>query len=504
MPIALILDASRLWRWHHALIDALEARPGTRVTVSFSSVQRPVDPAVTLALMLEATISKGKAPSAFEPLKPYDFDRWFAESAAGADIVIDLAALELEEHPQTRTLVPLYDGVPGGSAFWSAVLNGEAPALSVLDSSAGVLSIGQPALEAPHALSTSAASVVTRLIEGLLAVTSGRASGAATPFLPDFGARAPGLSFPAVKLLSRKVASRARRVLDQKLATGSQWATAWRTRAPGFDPIKTRQLARSDFKILPDDGARYYADPFVFARGEDTDVFVEELPYTSGRGIISMFTLRADGTLTAPKPVLETAFHLSYPLVFSHGGAVWMLPEQSASGGLILYRAAHYPNQWEPVARIIDEPLHDATLFEYGDRLWITANTQGPAGARWGSSWDTLSIYSAQTLLGPWEPHPANPVLIDAGSARPAGQVFQHEGTLYRPVQDCRGGYGQGLGIAAIQRLDADGFSQQLVARMAFHAASGVAGPHTLNRLSRQDRVLELIDLFAPASHLKA
>lgn len=498
MQITLILDVSRLWRWHLTLIELLEAAPGTRVTVAFSPVQRPLEAAVGLALLLEATLSKRSGPQPFTALKPPAFDPWFRETVPACDLVIDLASLELADDPRARTLIPLYDGVPGGSAFWLAVLEGHAPFLSLHDSTHGVLAIGQPAIESPHALTISAAGVVTRLISGLLAAAHGPAPTSGVPHLADYGARAPGLTGPAAHLMGRKVTTKARRLIDKQLATAPQWATGWRVRPAGFDQLLGGELTLRDLKLLADDGRRFFADPFVVARNGVTDVFVEELPYETGRGIISMFTVRADGTAAAPRPVLEGAHHLSYPQVFSRDGATWMLPECFASGGLTLYRAVRYPEHWEPVARLIDEPIHDATFFEQHGKLWIAGNTQGPAQARWGSSWDSLSLYSADTLLGPWTPHAGNPVLIDAACARPAGAAFVAGGTLYRPVQDCSSGYGEALGIAHVSRLDEGGFAQEIVARLSFQQSSGVVGPHTLNRSACPGGVFEAIDLFAP------
>ena len=497
MLINLILDSSRLWRWHLILIGQLEAETGTRVAVSFAPVQRPIETAVSLALMLEATLAKRSEPHPFDVMKPGDFDKWFAEAVLTCDLVIDLASLELADDPRARTLVPLYDGVPGGSAFWSAVLDGDAPFLSLHDSTYGVLAIGQPAIESPHALAMSAAGVTTRLMSGLLVAAHGPVPQSGIPQLADYGARAPSLTLPVMQLLGRKVASKARRLIERQLATGPQWAVGWRRRAAHFDPLNGGELSLADFQLLPDDGQRYYADPFVVARGDEVDVFVEELPYATGRGIISVLTVRADGSVTSPRPVLETLHHLSYPQVFSRGGSMWMLPECFASGGLTLYRAVRYPDQWEPVARLIDEPVHDATLFEHGGKLWIAGNTQGPASARWGSSWDSLSLYCADTLLGPWTPHAGNPVLIDAHSARPAGEVFLAGGNLYRPVQDCGLGYGSAIGIAQITQLDGGGFAQNIVGRLSFNAASGVLGAHTLNRVNAQGGVFEVIDVFA-------
>jgi hypothetical protein len=80
----------------------------------------------------------------------------------------------------------------------------------------------------------------------------------------------------------------------------------------------------------------------------------------------------------------------------------------------------------------------------------------------WGSWSDTLSIFVSPRLQGPWRAHDANPILIDQAAARPAGCMFFRNGKLWRPVQDCTNGYGTGIGLAEITRLDAEGFEQAI------------------------------------------
>lgn len=506
MLIQLTLDPARLWRWHGVLVQALAAIPGQRVRVAFSAASETHPAALGLALQLEQAIGRRGEAHPFDPAAPADFTPW-AQPGAPAGLVIDLAASAPELNPKVPTLMPLYNGAPGEAAFWSALLDGKAPALALHDSAGGQREIGQPAIESPHALRLSAAQVITRLMTGLTRAPaiapSAHACSHPAPATPPSAAAPPAtLGAAAAALMGRKLASKARRVLDRTLATSSQWSVAWRMRAAGFDPLAAAPLDLADFHLLPDDGRRYYADPFLFANDAFVDVFVEELPFATGRGIISMFTIRPDGSHSAPRTVLEAAHHLSYPQVFARDGAIWMLPEAHASGALTLYRAARYPDQWEAAARLIDEPLHDATLFEHGGRLWIAAATQGPPAARWGSSWDSLSLYWADRLLGPWTPHPANPVLIDSRSARPAGEVFSAGGALVRPVQDCSGGYGSRLGLARIDTLMPDAFAQTVVAQLAFSPALHMHGPHTLNRIAANGAVIEAIDLFAAPAML--
>jgi hypothetical protein len=90
-------------------------------------------------------------------------------------------------------------------------------------------------------------------------------------------------------------------------------------------------------------------------------------------------------------------------------------------------------------------------------------------------------------------------VLVDAQSARPAGNVVSLGGRLWRPVQDCRGGYGSALGIAEITRLDEEGFEQSLRAILRPGAQWPGRRFHTLNSAGS----LECIDGSGHSPKLK-
>ena len=510
MLITLRLDQSRLWRWHLTLIQQLEAAHNARVIATFSPATYPLAPALRRAIRLEAAIARTAAHNPFDPLTLADFDPWLSGLTTEPDIVIDLSTSLLPPPQSARVLVPLFNDQPGETVFWQALLDGKAPHLSLFDTTQKIIVIGQPAIESPHALRTSAAGVVTRLMTGLVhaANASQQTSEAVTVQHPRSLPPSLSLTRASASLLARKVTTKAQRIIHGMLGTAPHWAVAYRTLPADHDPLASGNLDPAAFTLLPDDGKRYYADPFLFAHLTDQHnpelyLFVEELFYATNKGIISVTTRRPDGTFSTPRPVLETPFHLSYPHVFTRDGEIWMLPEQSASGGLTLYRATRFPDVWEPAAQLIDEPLHDATLFEQDDRLWIAANVQGPATARWGSSWDSLSLFSAPTLLGPWTAHPGNPVLIDAATSRAAGVPIEVSGRHYRPVQDCSTGYGVALSLAEITTLTPTTFAQTVVGKIAFPASSGIVGPHTLNRCPHGATMMEVIDLFAAPNTIR-
>ncbi|TIX49902.1 MAG: hypothetical protein E5V33_30030, partial [Mesorhizobium sp.] len=167
--------------------------------------------------------------------------------------------------------------------------------------------------------------------------------------------------------------------------------------------------------------------------------------------VISVVPFDASGTPETPRVVLEEPHHLSYPQVFERDGAVWMLPEASAGGRLTLYRATGFPDRWAAETVLVEGEISDATLLEHGGQLWLFATDRDG----YGSTSDTLVVFSAQALSGPWTPHPMNPVLIDLRMARPGGAfVRNREGRILLPVQDGTLGYGGGLGLSELLDLD--------------------------------------------------
>jgi hypothetical protein len=136
-----------------------------------------------------------------------------------------------------------------------------------------------------------------------------------------------------------------------------------------------------------------------------------------------------------------------------------MVPESSANASLTLYRADPFPDRWVAEATLLSGvETSDATIIRHRGLFWMFAATRDGLG-----SWsDTLSIWWADDLRGPWTAHAGNPVLIDQAGARPAGAMQVRDGKLWRPVQDCTQGYGTGIGIAEVTVLDRDNFGQRI------------------------------------------
>ncbi len=231
-----------------------------------------------------------------------------------------------------------------------------------------------------------------------------------------------------------------------------------------------------------------YADPFLFEHEGLHHLFVEDVaPGAAGRGVISHVELRPGGRAGAPVPVLEAAHHLSYPFVFAYGGDVFMIPETAEASQIQLYRATAFPTEWE-LDRILVDDIYaaDATLLEANGRWWMFASV-GSLGTTLG---DELHLFFAESPLGPWTPHPGNPVVSDIRCARPAGALLRDGERLVRPGQDGSRRYGWAVSMREIVVLTRDGYEEREIGRLEASAVAGARAVHTYGR----DTVFEVID----------
>lgn len=547
-PVAIIVDPTRLLRWHRWLADELRTRGVADLRWLFVDAPRPVPlnatdillpagirrtlrrakpdkaalphapgpPAgVATLLRLERLLGRVRGDTALDPLSPTD-PLYARQQVPRSD---DAITIDLRGVRSADGLHLVYDsGDTSETALWQALLAGRAPLISVRWSMDWpCIPMALPAIEDSTNLHAAASMAYARAATALAqaATDMDRLSSANVPRCPApiTGMTATG-SVPG--FLARAFAKKLRGRLDRALGRAPRWAVAYR-QAPKGGTRPPGTLDVSQFSLLEDDGQRYYADPFLFKHEGKLHLFVEEVPDATGRGIISHCMLGPDRRFPTPRPILERPYHLSYPQVFAHAGEIWMIPETSASGAIELYRATAFPDRFELHARLIEGAYHDATFFDYDGRLWIAAGSQSPPGLASGgsSSWDGLSLFHAAKLEGPWAPHPMNPVLVDRRSARPAGNLYRSGGTLFRPAQDCSGGYGSALTLAKLQTISIHSHSASFVEQPVttlrvgdcaaktnepkHHTAgqnTGVAGPHTINWAGG----IEVIDLFAPPS----
>jgi hypothetical protein len=229
------------------------------------------------------------------------------------------------------------------------------------------------------------------------------------------------------------------------------------------------------FKRLIPPKDRFWADPFPFKRDGKFYIFFEELLYETGKGHLSVVEVDQKGIVHGPHKILERPYHLSYPFLFEWNGELYMVPESSKARTVELYRCTSFPDQWEMEKVLLhDLEAVDATLAEIEGRWWMFVGVEAE-GTKFVYE---LHLYYADSPLGPWHPHRANPVRPDAQSSRPAGRIVRQNGSYYRPAQE---GPGYAMSIQKIERLDEEEYLETEVSRIEPSWAENLAGTHTLN-----------------------
>ncbi len=259
----------------------------------------------------------------------------------------------------------------------------------------------------------------------------------------------------------------------ERVLTYDQWALAYRFRAGQCDANNTFYR----FKNLQPPKDRFWADPCAIKHGDTYYVFIEEYLNKTGKGHIAVIELdRKKGIVAGPTAVLERDYHLSYPFVFEWNNSYYMVPESAANKTVELYRSTSFPFKWELEKVLLkDVRAKDATLAEIDGTWWMFVSIAEHTIP------DELYLFSAESPLGPWVPHPRNPVKSDVRGSRPAGKLFNLNSDLYRPAQNSSGRYGYGMSINRIAQLDHNGFREEEVSSVLPNWRKDLLGTHTIS-----------------------
>lgn len=270
----------------------------------------------------------------------------------------------------------------------------------------------------------------------------------------------------------------------QELLCSKQWFLAYRFK-PGAADIPSSFY---QFKPILPPKDRFWADPFPVKKDDKYFIFIEEYLYKAKKGHIAVIEMNQQGQYSQPVTVLEKSYHLSYPFIFQWQGDYYMIPETAKNRTVELYRCISFPFDWRLEAVLLEGvKAVDATLAEINGLWWMFVNI---GAEEMSCNDDELHLFYAKTPLGPWQPHRRNPVKSDARSARPAGQLFQWRGSLYRPAQDCSERYGYAISFNKIHQITPDRFEETEVSKIWPHWSKNLIATHTFNTIEE----LTLVD----------
>ncbi|MBI9083749.1 MAG: hypothetical protein JEZ11_09130 [Desulfobacterales bacterium] len=218
---------------------------------------------------------------------------------------------------------------------------------------------------------------------------------------------------------------------------------------------------------VTDAPAAFVADPFMIRQGSTWFMFFEVFNRDTRQGDIGLAT-SADGLAwTYERIVLDEPFSLAFPCVFPWAGRVYMIAETWQAGAIRLYEAVDFPIKWQFVSELIQGHYVDPTLFRHNGRWWLFAEN-GPIAN------DTLRLFFADKLLGPWTEHRLSPVVKgDENIARPGGRVVVVDGQILRFAQDDTPIYGNQVWGFRVTALTPRRYEEKRLAKRPIITGSG-------------------------------
>jgi len=250
------------------------------------------------------------------------------------------------------------------------------------------------------------------------------------------------------------------------------------TEQPKNSELKEPTLQASDVTDIP---AEFVADPFIILHQSKLYMFFEILDKSLGRGVIGLATSQDGEKWKYDKVVLKENFHLSYPYVFEHNNIIYMIPETSEAGKVLLYKSKYFPYEWEVTSTLIEGNYVDASVFQYKNKWWMFAGKSGK-----------LHLFYTDQLNGPWIEHPKSPLISNnVQITRPGGRVIVEDDQIYRYTQDSKPNYGSAIRVFKITHLTEEEYEEEQV-NLVLNGTNNISdwnkdGMHSIDQLKVND-----------------
>jgi len=198
------------------------------------------------------------------------------------------------------------------------------------------------------------------------------------------------------------------------------------------------------------------AHPFMVVTGSHYYLFFTAKDAKTDKGGIGLAESRDGLEWKFRRTVLREPFVLAHPFVFQWRGVYYMIPEAHTQDSIRLYRAREFPDTWEFETELLKgDTFISPTLARFKNLWWMFV---APSGN------ETLRLFYAAELKGPWTEHPRSPIVSkDLHAARPGGRPFVFEGILYRIGQDCYPRYGYQVHAFQITDISTTTYAEKMI-----------------------------------------
>ena len=201
------------------------------------------------------------------------------------------------------------------------------------------------------------------------------------------------------------------------------------------------------------------AHPFLFIKDKRYYVFFTAKDLKSDSGGIGLAESSDGIQWKFRRTVIREPFVQSHPFVFEWQHEYYMIPEAHTEHSVRLYKATSFPDEWKFTGNILEDEhgghFISPTLAHYKGMWWLFTVASGN---------ETLRLFYASELRGPWKEHPLSPIVKkDLRAARPGGRPFVMGGALYRLGQDCYPTYGRAVRAFRITEISPTAYHEEVV-----------------------------------------
>jgi hypothetical protein len=221
-----------------------------------------------------------------------------------------------------------------------------------------------------------------------------------------------------------------------------------------------RMLADPGFRAHDDGSCRLYAEHLDYDGAHSGEIWCADV------GCVE------DLLHARFRPLLALDYHASYPFPFTDERGRELLTAETWQAGAALLWDERAPAQ--ALGTLMPGRVVDPTLWRRNGTWWLFCSLRDadPDGA--------LFLFRAPELSGPWSAHPGNPIRKGRAGSRPAGPLFEADGRLIRPGQDCSRTYGGGVILHEVTRLDGIAYEEVAVRRIDPVQGPYASGLHTI------------------------
>jgi len=251
----------------------------------------------------------------------------------------------------------------------------------------------------------------------------------------------------------------------------SNWAIGIYTGQSLFDmsPGKIKNPVLT-FRDVTDIKASFVADPFMVYEDNKWFMFFEVWNTETNQGDIALATSTDGIKWVYKKVVIDELFHLSYPYVFKWHDEYFMIPESAGRNSIGLYKAINFPEQWSFERTLLEgKSFKDSSVVHYRNKWWLFTEDSNKKDI-----FDTLRLYYADNLTGPWFEHPDNPIIEgNTHISRPGGRVIIYDDYVIRFAQDDDPIYGKSVRAFKITDLGTTSYKEEEMDHNLFFGPSG-------------------------------